>query len=164
MDMPIKYLSARIFKIYSYTILSGTLIDSIGIGIMSEHDGFMMFFAACIFGVITTSIICIPNFLALNIGLKKVYSRSRNHEEKKTNLLYLWIIICLIPTLFFYLSFGNLGGIYSVEDFLTLLLPVPYAIAALYFLFKVNNNYDEKYPHNFNINDSFHEDILDADL
>jgi len=156
--MPIvKKLGNRVFQIYIFTILTGTLLGSLAIALVS-WDAFM-FFAALFFGAIITSVICLPNIIILYLGLKYVYKHSTSEEQKKHYFYYLWIILSAIPLLLFLTSI--LWGS-PMDDIFGILLPVPYILSSLYYLFKINNKYDEQYPPNFAPLPD--ENILDADL
>lgn len=157
--MYVRELGNRVWQIYIYTLLLGTLIASIGISITIFDPAMtaVLFF----FGILTTGIFSLPNIFILNLGLKYIYKTSKNEDEKRQYFIYLWIVLCIVP-LVGSLSLFMDGVLFS--DFEVLLLPLPYVISSLYYIFKINNKFDKIYPPDFSKNRELSTDILDDDF
>lgn len=170
--MEVEQLGNRVLIIYALTIITGTVVSSFFIAIFMalEISGntfienfFTCFFSCLLFGGTITIILCIPLIFILYFGIKYIYKSSRTLEEKNKKQFILWLIIGLSPSLLFMLLI--ILDAYDFEDILASLMPVPYSIASYYFIKKINNDYDKKFPYNFNKNEiTGNEDILDADL
>lgn len=151
----VKELGNRIFQIYALTIATGTLIASVGVGIMLLSP--MLFVFAFFIGGIVTGIICLPNIIILNLGLKYIYKHSISEEQKRHYFYYLWLLISVVPILLF-IGLMIEGGLRSWSQ---LFLPLPYILSSLYYLFSVNNKFDALYKPKFTPPPN--EDILDGD-
>lgn len=162
--MQVKELGSRAAQIYGFTILVGTLFSSIGLGVYNLDIS--IFVAALFFGSIITGVLSFPNLFIIYFGLKWIYKKSENEHQKNRYFFYLWMIIFLFPIVVFFILIteGNITHI-SITDLInpSVLLPFPYIIAALYYLFKINRKFDQKYHLHFNQNE-LDLDILDADL
>jgi hypothetical protein len=138
----------------------GTLIASIGMCISDLN--FSMLLLLLFFGFFITAFFSLPNIIALNLGLKYIYRNAKNEGEKRHYFVYFWMILCAIPLLL-YVSMNRYDIFFSNPNELlsTLLMPLPYLLSSLYFIFKINNKYDKIYPPNFSKNKEISIDVLD---
>ena len=177
--MKVRELGNRVWQIYAYTIFVGTVISIIGISIFLFLGGitnitsinlddvfyaFMSFILSIITVAIILGIMGSPNVFILNLGLKYIYKNVKSEKEKRNYFIYLWIILNAIPLLIiaFFLMDKTLFS--SPEELATLLLPLPYILSSLYYIFKINNKFDQTYPPDFSRNVNISVDILDDDF
>lgn len=158
--MLIKAHWARVFQIFIFTLFTGTLFSALILVILIQGYGlFESFFA----GIIVTGILSSPNLLTLHFGIQWIYKNSDSLYDRNRYFYFLWISLFSLPLiLIISLVSGEITQVkISSIPPKAFLIPVPYIISALYFLFSINNKYDKKYPPHFSLQNL---DILDADL
>jgi len=86
--MKVPNLGNRVFEIYLLTCLLGSLTLSFFL-CLSEYN-FSMFVPAIIGSTLASLLLCIPNAIILNIGIRYVYKKPASTAELNFSYLYLW--------------------------------------------------------------------------
>lgn len=146
--MPYLRITARVFLVYFFTILMGTLVAAY---FLSRTGSIPTFQELFLVGFVVTGLCSLPNFILLFFGINLSYKKSQNQGELRRNLFLLATFICIIPfsMLVIIKAVGITWFIFSFISNMSweiLLMATPYIISCYFFLFIVNHFLDKRFP------------------
>ncbi len=129
-------LFTRAVLIYIITILVGTFIDSLFLGMGSIWQLFAI-------GLMITGAVSSPNILLLFIGFIIIYRRNEYTTNIRAELIILATLICILPILLYFGGsfFGKMG---ATDFFGMIFLTIPYIITAYISILGINYYFDKK--------------------
>ena len=146
--MPYLRIAARVFLIYFFTILMGTLVAAY---FLSRNGSIPSFTELFLVGFVVTSLSSLPNLILLFFGINLSYKRSHSQKELRKNFFLLATIICVIPFSILVLikALKITWFIFSIITNVSwelLLMATPYIISCYFFLFIINHILDKRFP------------------
>lgn len=162
--MPYLRITTRVFLVYFFTILMGTLVSACFLGGGSSVPSFTDLFFV---GFLITGLCSLPNFIFLFFGIPLSYKKSFTKRELSRNLFLLATFICVIPfsCLVIIKALGLKWFIFSLISGMSwelLLMATPYILSCYFFLFMVNHLLDRRFPLEISkLNPEEDENLLD---
>lgn len=158
-----KYYIGRSLLIYFLTIITGTTLDSIILSIQQSAPSFFIgVLSFFMYGGLITGVACLPIILILIFSFHYIYKNSKDEKQKKNNIYLLAFICSIFPPIFLFGGELITSQKISSETYMWLLLMIPYALSATFYIIYISRKEDLKNPPKFFQSVTELDDVLDS--